>query len=632
MKMFRPVAVPLITNDPYLSIWSFSDNLYEDVTRNWAGRKNGMNAGVMLDGKYYSLMGINYAESNRYRSPVDFIPQVCLDVKPLITEYKFKNEILEVTLEFITPLLPKQLNIMSRPISYIEYDIKICDGKEHDITFHFDISAECCVNSWKEEVVFGKTDYSIYCKNKVQNILKESGDDCFVNWGELHLVAEDTMLLDGTDKYYCKPIPREADIDKSYNAYNEQPLLAMKSKKLNDVVVVAYNFDKPLEYFGKQLDEYYLREFSSFEDMVKAGIAEYHQIKEMCQIFNEELIDEAGKIGYEYEKIVSLIFRQAMGAHKLSCDENGEILFISKECFSGGFAATLDVTYPSIPLFLKYNPELVKGMIRPIFKIAESDEWKHCFAPHDAGMYPLVNGLAYRVETNEHMPIEECGNAIIVTAAICDVEKNNDFALENQMLLKKWADYLIEYGYDPKEQLCTDDFAGSWPHNCNLSIKSIVAIAAYGKLFDDEYYTKKAREFAKKWEEETKLEIGTMLAFGSEDTWSIKYNMIWDKLLGLGLFKRETYKHEVEAYKNKMNRYGIPLDCREDYGKMDWMAWTTVMTDDKEYTDLVYKKIFDFISETPDRVPVTDYYYTTSGHMVNFQNRSVVGALLVNIM
>lgn len=632
MEKFRPTAVPLVTNDPYFSIWSFSDTLYGDVTRNWAGRKNGMNAGVMLDGEYYSLMGINYAESNRYRPPVDFIPQVSLDVKPLVTEYVFRNEAIEVKLEFTTPLLPDKLNILARPVSYMEYSIKIFDGQEHDITFHFDISAECCVNNWKEEVVFGKTDYSIFCKNKVQNVLKESGDDCFVNWGELHLVAEDTTLFDGTDKYYCKPIPNEADINKSYNAYNEQPLLGMKSKKLNDVVVLAYNYGKGLEYYGKRLDEYYLNEFSSFDDMVKAAVAEYPMIKQMCSEFNNELMTEAKQTGDEYEKIVSLLFRQAMGAHKLACDENGEILFISKECLSGGFAATLDVTYPSIPLFLKYNTELVKGMMRPILKYASSDEWIHNFAPHDAGMYPLVNGLAYRVETDEHMPVEECGNAIITIAAVCNAEKDNGFAIAHKNLLKLWADYLIEYGYDPENQLCTDDFAGAWPHNCNLSIKSIVAIGAYGKLFEDEYYTKKAREFAKRWEEETRLEVGTMLAFGSGDTWSIKYNMVWDKLLGLGLFGDETYSHEIETYKTKIQKYGLPLDCRKDYGKLDWMAWTTVMTEDREYTDLIYKTIFDYISESPDRVPVSDFYYTTSGRVVNFQNRSVVGALFINIM
>ena len=632
MKKFRPTAVPLVTTDPYFSIWSFADKLNEDVTRNWAGRKNGMNAGIMIDGKYYSLMGINYAESSRYRPPAEVMPQISVEVKPLISEYKFKNEIAEVTLEFISPLLPDKINILSRPVSYIEYDIKINDGKEHDITFYFDISAECCVNSWKEEVVCGKTDYSIFCKNKVQDMLKESGDDCFVNWGELHLVAEDTCLLDGTDKGLYKPIPREADINKAYNAYNEQPLLGMKSKKRNDVVVLAYNFVKPLEYFGKQLDEYYLNEFSNFDEMVKTAVSEYREIKKMCRDFDERLIAEAREIGYEYEKVVSLIFRQAIGAHKLSCDENGEIIFISKECYSNGCAATLDVTYPSMPLFLKYNPELVKGMLRPIFKLAGSDSWKHDFAPHDVGVYPLVNGLAYGLENDAHMPVEECGNAIIAAAAICKAENSNDFAEENKGLLKVWADYLVENGYDPKDQLCTDDFAGSWPHNCNLSIKSIVAIAAYGQLFGDNHYTETAKGFAVKWEEETKCEIGTKLAFGSDDTCSIKYNMVWDKLLGLNLFGEETYKHEVAMYKTKMCRYGLPLDCREDYGKMDWMAWTTVMTDDKEYRDLVYGRIFDFISETPDRVPVTDYYYVTSGRWVNFQNRSVMGALLINLL
>lgn len=111
-----------------------------------------------------------------------------------------------------------------------------------------------------------------------------------------------------------------------------------------------------------------------------------------------------------------------------------------------------------------------------------------------------------------------------------------------------------------------------------------------------------------------------------------KYNIIWDKLLNLGLFPKEVYKKEVEAYKAKMCRYGVPLDCRSDYAKTDWQAWTTVMTEDSEYTEMVYRKIYDYINETVDRAPVSDWYSAERGRQYVFQNRSVLGALFINIM
>lgn len=631
---FRPPAVPLITADPFFSIWSFADKLYDDTTRYWSGRQNAMNAGVFIDGIYYSLMGRGYVERGQYKNAMNTMPQISLEVKPLSTQYQFKNESAEVTLLFITPLLIDRLDILARPVSYIEYDITVTDGKEHEISFYFDISAECVVDTWKQEVVFGRTAYGMFCQNKDQTILGSGGDICCIDWGALHLIHENTRVIDGLDKYIKKPFARELDIDKAYNAVNEQPCMACESKKRNDVIILAYDEVKSMEYFNEQLDEFYKNKFASFGEMIEASIAEYPVIKKLCFQFNERLSREAGGISEEYERILSLIYRQVIGAHKIAQDKDGNILFISKECGSGGFAATLDVTYPSIPMFLKYNTELVKGMLRPIFKLAASEAWgTREFAPHDVGYFPVLNGQEYRKETDEQMPVEECGNAIITVAAICNKEKNNTFAAENKEMLKLWADYLVENGYDPGEQLCTDDFAGKWSHNCNLSVKSIIAIGAYGKIFNDSYYTEKAKEFAKKWVDETKSSNGTMLAFACGETWSIKYNLVWDKILGLDLFPEHVYAHEIECYKSKISKYGLPLDCREDYTKADWLAWTTVMTDDKDYTKLIYEKIFDFLNETPDRVPVSDWYYATSGRQAGgFQNRTVLGALFINIM
>ena len=95
---------------------------------------------------------------------------------------------------------------------------------------------------------------------------------------------------------------------------------------------------------------------------------------------------------------------------------------------------------------------------------------------------------------------------------------------------------------------------------------------------------------------------------------------------------RKRYTKEVEAYKAKMCRYGVPLDCRSDYAKTDWQAWTTVMTEDSEYTETVYRKIYDYINETVDRAPVSDWYSAERGRQYVFQNRSVLGALFINIM
>ena len=100
----------------------------------------------------------------------------------------------------------------------------------------------------------------------------------------------------------------------------------------------------------------------------------------------------------------------------------------------------------------------------------------------------------------------------------------------------------------------------------------------------------------------------------------------------LNLFSKEVKDNEIKLYLSKFNKYGVPLDCRADYTKIDWLMWSTKITDNKEYFDKVCKSIVDFINETADRVPLPDWYYTTLPNYVHFKARSVVGGLFINLI
>ena len=198
--------------------------------------------------------------------------------------------------------------------------------------------------------------------------------------------------------------------------------------------------------------------------------------------------------------------------------------------------------------------------------------------------------------------------------------------------MKKWADFLVDNGYRPANQLCTDDFAGHLPLNCNLSLKAIAAIAAYGQLTGDASYTAVAKDMATRFATEAVNGTATRLTFDCEDSWSMKYNLVWDRLLGLRLFPEEFYKREQALYTEKCARYGVPLDSRESYTKIDWLAWTTVLCENKEYERLVYRAMLRMISETVDRVPVTDWYDTVSARQSGFQNRTVLGGIYIGLL
>lgn len=327
-------------------------------------------------------------------------------------------------------------------------------------------------------------------------------------------------------------------------------------------------------------------------------------------------------------------FFLSVSAHKLVCDDERNIIFLSKECDSNGCIGTLDVTYPSIPLFLKYNPELVLAMLRPIIKYAKSVEWAFDFTPHDVGIYPLANGQVYGMDDPNHqMPIEETANMFLCLAAVSKYSGNKKIFKNEEKLMKQWVQYLINCGYDPGEQLCTDDFAGHLNHNCNLSIKAILGIASYGYLSGEEYYLDLAKKMASEWEKDAKAPHGaTKLAFDNPNSWSLKYNMVWDNLFEFNLFSNDIKKKEIELYKSKFNRYGVPLDSRKDYTKVDWLMWSTCIYDDKDYFDKVSESIVNMINETTDRVPFTDWYYTSYASHIRFKARSVLGGIFIKLI
>ena len=371
-------------------------------------------------------------------------------------------------------------------------------------------------------------------------------------------------------------------------------------------------------------------------------------------------IDAVKAGGEKYAEILQLAYRQAFAAHKIAVDEDGDVLFISKECFSNGCAATVDVSYPSIPLFLIYNPELVKGMIRPIVKFARSDAWKYDFAPHDAGRYPKLNGQVYGLKDGEllfekQMPVEECGNMIIMDAAVAIAENDASFALSHKDLLDKWVKYLIDNGNDPENQLCTDDFAGHLARNCNLSLKAIMGIASYGLILglggdaeSREKYISLARDMAKSWVDRASNGDGSYrLAFDKAGTFSMKYNIVWDKLFGTGVMDRTVIESELASYRRRMHPYGLPLDNRQPYTKSDWEVWTATLASTREGFEELIDPLWDFFNITRSRVPMTDWYWTLidspkfykskthigDGYLQKcFTNRTVQGGLFIKLL
>jgi hypothetical protein len=580
---------------------------------------------------------------NQSDETVKMATQLNVNVTATQTIYNFKCGAATLQVTFTSPLILNDLPVFSSPVSYITYKVKSTDGKKHNINLYQGVSSNLAVNQPLQPVKV-----TSYTKNGVrtlnagtveQAVLKRTGDNVRIDWGYMYVSAPAAM---GAKQY----ITTEGEAISSFvkTAYNGPasttgtqfmlntviPFGVVGNSALSKYTMLGYDEVYSIQYFGTNLKPWWRNAAGATMDgALSKAQKNYAAVIAKCNATDTKIYQDAYKAGGEkYARLCLASYRQSIAAHQLVKSPKGEILFLSKENFSGGFINTVDVTYPSAPLFLLYNPELLKGMLTGIFYYSESGKWKHPFAAHDLGAYPLANGQTY----GEGMPVEECGNMIIMTAAIVKATNNVEFAKKHWETLTIWNNYLAEAGFDPGNQLCTDDFAGHLAHNANLSVKAIVAIGAYAqmaKLIGDnktaEKYTAMAKDYAQKWMVKDDAGDHYGLVFDSKETWSQKYNMVWDKVLKLNLYPQSVYDTEMKYYVSHQNDFGLPLDSRKTYTKSDWILWTATMADNKKDFDALLNPVYKYLTETSTRVPLSDWHETTNGKQVGFQARSVVG-------
>jgi len=583
------------------------------------------------------------------------LPQTNIEVLPTRSIYTFEGEGIHLTLTFMTPMLPEEVDLLARPVTYLTWEARATDGKEHEVSFGLTAHGEIAANTLnqvathQEEHIPGLAAFKIGTEE--QPILGKKGDDLRIDWGHLYLAAPDSEELSACHSWADrtnKP-PRDYRLPGSAAEVQMQMqfILSRRAKLDNKPVsrwlMLAYDDEFSIQYMRKNLRPYWRRNGWEAADLLKTAAADYEPLKKRCEAFDTELMTDLRNAGGEhYARLAALAYRQCFAAGKFVADANGQPLQFCKENHSNGCIGTSDVFYPMAPQFLLFGPTLAKSFLVPFMNYAASERWKFSFAPHDLGTYPHANGQVYgggeRTERNQ-MPVEESGNLLILMAAIAEMEGKANFAGLYWKQLEQWAEYLKAKGFDPENQLCTDDFAGHLAHNVNLSAKAICGLGAFGELCElrgdkakaDDYF-KLAREFAQRWVKEADDGDHFRLAFDRPGTWSQKYNLMWDRILGLNLFPAEVARKEMNYYKKIQNKYGLPLDNRENYTKLDWITWTATLTQNRADFEALIDPVYTFLNETPDRSPMTDWYQTKTAKKVGFTARPVVGGVFAQLL
>ena len=315
----------------------------------------------------------------------------------------------------------------------------------------------------------------------------------------------------------------------------------------------------------------------------------------------------------------------------------------------------MDVIYPGSPMLLYTAPELLKLLLLPVLSYAHNDtyiQFSDPYSPHQLGTYPIANDTTAR---QEPMPLENSGNMIFMLLGI--VQRTNDasFVAPYFDMLAGWADEIARTTEFPANQICTDDFTGKLANNTNLGAKGIVSLQAFATLcaipgvgnvggkVDCTKYAKTAASYAQTWMKfahepspMSHYKLSYNVIAGVTDSWSIKYNLLWQKLLKLdGPFPwDDVVADEIKYYISKSNAFGIPMDPRHTYVKTDWLSWAAAMTSSNADFHTIMDPIFKFANETQSRNPFTDLYDTVSSKQSTggFIARPVIGGLFAKML
>lgn len=644
-KSLRPPAIPLVTHTPYFSVWSPTNRLTDSDTIHWTGHAQALTGLVRIDGVAYRVLG------NRPRS-IPALEQVGFSMQPTRSNYQFASPQVTLTLGFTSPLLCDDLELLARPVTYVTWDLQSRDGKPHEVEVLLIVDGALAVNTDKQTVAAKPESIPglacVRLGTPDQPVVDTRGDDHRIDWGYAYLAAPasraiaaagpvaqliESFTADGR-------LPRAAELAPC-RVEDGRPSMAVVISlgtiaKASATHLLAYDEVGSILYFGKVLKPYWKRGGATMAGVLTSALKDQADVLRRCDAFDAELTADAQRIGGPcYAALCTLAYRQAIAANGLAADARGAPLFFPKENHSNGCISTVDVLYPQLPQLLLLSPTLAKAILVPPADYSASSQWKYPYAPHDLGQYPHAMGQVYGMKGKDanRMPVEECGNMILSFAAVAQVDGNARFADRWWPQITSWVKYLEQQGFDPENQLCTDDFAGHLAHNANLSIKSIVAIGAYGKLCalrsdaaGAAKYTAMAKEFSTKWIQASDDGQKYRLAFDQPGSWSQKYNLVWDRILDLNIFPADVAEKEMAWYRQALNAYGLPLDSRKTYTKSDWTLWTaTLCGPRRDDIDLFSSRLLDAFNEMPQRRPMTDWLETDQAKKVGFTARSVVG-------
>ncbi|HEV2370845.1 MAG TPA: DUF5127 domain-containing protein [Streptosporangiaceae bacterium] len=669
----RPPAAPLVVRGPYLSTWLPATALPGTWQQFWTGHVTAMAGIARIDGVAYVFMGApgipltvpdgNSGPPSTVQGFPRALQQTRLEVTPTRSRFYLEGGGVSLLAEFLSPVEPGDLKRQSVPLGYVLITVASTDGNTHHVQLYADISGEWTsgddsqVITWAPAQVpcTGGTLQVWTTQSQAQQTLAEQGEQAA--WGSVVWstpVSGSLTYQSGQDTVVRSQFADNGVLtnsnDTGYRAISDNwPVFAF-STDLGQVgatpVTVPLSIGQvrtpALSYLGQDLQPLWTTHFPTWQDMLAFFHADLASARARASALDARVTKDAHAAGGEsYAGLCAISLRQAYGGAELVAGPGGTPWAFLKEISSSGNVSTVDVVFPASPVWLYLDPGYLRLLLEPLLAYAETGGWPKAFAEHDLGTsYPVASG--HNDGQEEDMPMEECGNMLIMTAAYLKrvPAQAAPFASDHYQILKQWADYLVADLPDPGLQNQTDDFAGEIAHSVNLALKGIIGVAAMaqiataaGHAADASHYQGLAGEFITYWQANAQDPAGQHLDLtysgngGGDSTWGTTYNAYADLLLGTGLVPASVAAEQAAWYPGVSNLFGLPLQVPHSYAKSDWELFTAAWLSAYPVKQQLLSQVYDYANTTPSRVPFSDLYDTITGNQVGFQARPVQGGI-----
>ncbi|WP_426512672.1 glutaminase domain-containing protein [Dactylosporangium sp. McL0621] len=642
----RPPATPLAVRSPYLSTWLRADTLPGNWPTFWAGAVTAITGIVRVDGQPYVFMG---APSGGW----PLAAQTALVITATRSTFTIAAGPVRLEVEFFSPVDPASLRRQSVPMSYLSITATSADAGTHQVSLYVDVSGEWAHGDRTKQITWATQTAGSQRVHTFQpaapSVLAETNDQA--SWGTVVFSTDDVAGLtwqtgaDATVRAAAAgtgALPDTADANQPRAINASWPVFAF-NRALGAVgpagsgpvvFVIGHVRTPAVSYLGTQLDPYWRTQWAAWPDMLAWFRADRDTARAVGAALDAQIDAWArAAANDQYAALCALVVRQAFGGTEL-VSRGGTPWVMLKEISSNGDFSTVDVIYPAFPAFLQLSPRWLELLLAPLFDYTEAQGFDKPFAPHDLGVYPNAFGRIGQDE--EDMPVEESANMLVMVAALLSrlpAARAGAYATAHYAKLKSWADYLVANLPDPGNQNQTDDFTGFIAHSVNLALKGIVGIGAMADIArragQPSTYAATARQYIAQWAAMAQNSAHSHLKLtydGADPTWSLKYNGFADRVAGTNLVPPAVAAEEAAWYLQNQHAYGVPLDPRHTYTKVDWELWTAAfLTGQSAARDMLIGKAYTFANTTPARVPFTDWYDTDSGNQSGFAARPVVG-------